>query len=219
MIASPSSRNIYIGPAVFKLPSKPTDWPTTTEQTSSPLRRKVDRHGNKLSVDTGRAVNVVRGTYAKLVSPSGRTHDQSEQALTEVNTPKKVFKASRKDAFSDAADPVAVTDRLSGLVLRDPQRLARCAEHQRRRVEEGELGAKAFRDVAVASHLPKHLIDQIMSLALPEREFELMTEEQRDAVVHWGMRKETLKVGWAGRDLSSQAWMLLDSVKCLEYGQ
>ncbi|KAK3656652.1 hypothetical protein LTR22_009631 [Elasticomyces elasticus] len=216
LIASPVSRKTYTGPAVFKVSINPDVKSTPSEQHSSPARKTSQKHSNKLSVDTKRAGPPIRGSYAKLLSPSGRTHDQPEQALTEVNTPKKIFKAHRKDAFSDAADPVAVTDRLNGLVLRVPQQFARYVDYQQTRIAEHGV---EYRDTNVACYLPMPLIDCIIGFALPERELGLMTYEQRSAAVQWGLRRDTLKVGWAGKDLSNQAWMLLDSIKCLEYGQ
>ncbi|KAK3110392.1 hypothetical protein LTR53_015360, partial [Teratosphaeriaceae sp. CCFEE 6253] len=95
----------------------------------------------------------------------------------------------------------------------------RYVEYIQQRHSPMDSDGKAFRDTSVACHLPRHLIDRILSHATADRELELMTETQRTAAIDWGMKRETLKVGWLGKDLSKQAWMLLDSIRCLEYGQ
>ncbi|KAK0862196.1 hypothetical protein LTS02_007326 [Friedmanniomyces endolithicus] len=220
MIASPSSRKYPSGLTPVQRPTAPHDQPTPLTQPPSPFRKTANGKEKALTVDTAKAALATpRKSYAKLLSPSGRTLEQPEQAITETNTPKRVFKAHRKDAFSDAADPVAVSERLSGLVIRQSTTFEQYIEYQQRRIEESEQGAKAFRDVDVACHLPGRLVERIVGLVLPGRELELMTEGQRSAVVRWGLRRETLRVGWAGKDESSQAWMLLDGMQCLEYGQ
>ncbi|KAK0909667.1 hypothetical protein LTR02_004329 [Friedmanniomyces endolithicus] len=220
MIASPSSRKYPSGLTPVQRPTAPHDQPTPLTQPPSPFRKTANGKEKALTVDTAKAALATpRKSYAKLLSPSGRTLEQPEQAITETNTPKRVFKAHRKDAFSDAADPVAVSERLSGLVIRQSTTFEQYIKYQQRRIEESEQGAKAFRDVDVACHLPGRLVERIVGLVLPGRELELMTEGQRSAVVRWGLRRETLRVGWAGKDESSQAWMLLDGMQCLEYGQ
>ncbi|KAK0305770.1 hypothetical protein LTR01_006554 [Friedmanniomyces endolithicus] len=220
LIASPSSRKYSTGLAPIQRPSTPRDQPTLITQPPPPFRKTANGKEKVLAVDTAKAALATpRKSYAKLLSPSGRTLEQPEQAITETNTPKRVFKAHRKDAFSDAADPVAVSERLSGLVLRQSTAFEQYIEYQQRRIDESEKGFKAFRDVEVACHLPSRLVERIVGFVLPRRELELMTEGQRSAVVQWGLKRETLRVGWVGKDESSQAWMLLDGIKCLEYGQ
>ncbi|KAK3063873.1 hypothetical protein LTR53_018730, partial [Teratosphaeriaceae sp. CCFEE 6253] len=89
------------------------------------MRRMANGHEKKPLIDVGKA-NAVRGSHAGLLSPSsGTVHLVPEQAVTEANTPKKIFKTHRKDAFSDAVDPVAVSDRLDGLVVRDVKQFER----------------------------------------------------------------------------------------------
>ncbi|KAK1066764.1 hypothetical protein LTR74_006974 [Friedmanniomyces endolithicus] len=220
LIASPSSHRYYTASTPIQRPTVPQDQPTLITQSPLPFRKTANGKEKALTVDTAKAALATpRKSYAKLLSPSGRTLEQPEQAITETNTPKRVFKAHRKDAFSDAADPVAVSDRLSGLVIRQSNIFEQYIEYQQRRIDESEKGVKVFRDLDVACHLPGRLIERIMGFVLPGRELELMTEGQRSAVVRWGLRRETLRVGWAGKDESSQAWMLLDGMQCLEYGQ
>ncbi|KAK1073577.1 hypothetical protein LTR74_001718 [Friedmanniomyces endolithicus] len=217
---SPTSRKYSTGLTPIQRPSAPRDQLSLTTQPPPPFRKTANGKEKTLTVDTAKAALATpRKFYAKLLSPSGSTLEQPEQAITETNTPKRVFKAHRKDAFSDAADPVAVSERLSGLVLRQSTTFEQYIEYQKRRIEESEQGLKAFRDVDVACHLPGRLVERIVGFGLPGRELELMTEGQRSAVVRWGLRRETLRVGWAGKDESSQAWMLLDGMHCLEYGQ
>ncbi|KAK0942558.1 hypothetical protein LTR29_005979 [Friedmanniomyces endolithicus] len=220
LIASPSSHRYYTASTPIQRPTVPQDQLTLITQSPLPFRKTANGKEKALTVDTAKAALATpRKSYAKLLSPSGRTLEQPEQAITETNTPKRVFKAHRKDAFSDAADPVAVSDRLSGLVIRQSNIFEQHTEYQHRRIDESEQGVKAFRDLDVACHLPGRLIERIMGFVLPGRELELMTEGQRTAVVQCGLRRETLRVGWAGKDESSQAWMLLDGMQCLEYGQ
>ncbi|TKA68598.1 hypothetical protein B0A55_08913 [Friedmanniomyces simplex] len=220
LVASPSSRKYYTGLTRIQLQIVPQSQSTPAPQSPSLFRKTANGNERKTYVDTDKAaLATLRGSYAKLLSPSGRTLEQPEQAITETNTPKRVFKAHRKDAFSDAADPVAVSDRLSGLVLRDANKFERFVEFQQRRIDYADQGMQAFRDVDVACHLPRRLIDIIVGLVLADRELKLMTQGQRSAVIQWGLRRETLRVGWAGKDRSQQAWMLLDSIRCLEYGQ
>jgi len=49
----------------------------------------------------------------------------------------------------------------------------------------------------------------------------VLSEKQRTAALGWGLDRATLRteLEWRKRDESSQVWMLLDSVKCLAYGQ
>ncbi|KAK4554692.1 hypothetical protein LTR86_008194 [Recurvomyces mirabilis] len=208
-MVAPTSRVIYTGPKLF-ICSAAVPKPPTIRILSPAAATKTSAGGQavRLSIDPAKAQ---RNSYAgTLGSP--------EVALTDVTntptTPKRVFKAHRKDAFSHGADAVIVTEKLSGLAIR----VASSAEYLQYQEERtGRSGGNAFRDVGNVCHLPRKVLGRILGLAVGVKEMTLLSELQRKAVVGRGMRRETLTTGLQGKDLSFRAWMLLDKIKCVEY--
>ncbi|KAK5119762.1 hypothetical protein LTR85_007338 [Meristemomyces frigidus] len=224
MYAAPTERTYYTGEALFSMPSAQTV--AVVQQPTPSLSPSHDQR--KLSIDTAKAfayAKAGRGSYAAtLTATSGAAPGEPELAITEVTntptTPKMIFKAHRKGAFSEGTDLIPVTDKLNGLIMRDesPERFVR---YQQRRVMATGLGRQAFRDTATGCHLPKKVMDYIISFVLKQAELDVMTEEQKGAVVAWGFNRSTLTVEreWMRKDESNQVWMLLDSIKCLAYAQ
>lgn len=227
MMVAPTNRRFYTGEALFSTPPAQPVAPVPIVQKPTTSIHPQDSP-RKLSIDTAEAVahgKTAPSSYAATLKPtSGVTHGEPELAITEVTntpiTPKMIFKSHRKGAFSEGIDLTPVTDKLNALVMRDtsPERFIR---YQQRRVMATGLGHQAFRDVAVGCHLPKRLLDHIVRVVLSEAELDTMTEEQKGAVSSWGFERGTLLAEreWMRKDESSQVWMLLDSIKCLAYGQ
>ena len=208
-MVAPTSRVIYTGPKVAVCLTAELK-PSTIRILSpvAPTDTSTGRQAVKLSIDP---VTTQRNSYAgTLGSP--------EVALTDVtntpSTPKRVFKAHRKDAFSHGADPLIVTQRLSGLAIRVASSADYMHYQEKRMSEKGEY---AFRDVSNVCHLPQTLLYRILGLATGVRGMALLSDPQKKAVVGWGMSRETLATGLRGKDLSFRAWMLLDKIKCVEY--
>ncbi|KAK3676048.1 hypothetical protein LTR78_004240 [Recurvomyces mirabilis] len=208
-MAAPTTCVIYTGPKLF-ICSTDKVKPLTIRILSpvAPIKTSMGGQAVQLSIDPAKAQ---RNSYAgTLGSP--------EVALTDVTntptTPKRVFKAHRKDAFSHGADSDTVTEKLSGLAIR----IASGAEYLHYQEDRmNKQGGTAFRDMSSVCHLPQELLGRILGLAVGEREMALFSELQMKAVVGWGMRRETLTTGLQGKDLSFRAWMLLDKIKCIEY--
>jgi len=220
LIMAPSSRMFYTGEALFNLPAQ-----TTAPQAPPPGFAQIDERAKKLSIDTDKASASHRGSYAATLSAtSGGVPGEPELAITEVTnspvTPKMIFKPHRKGAFSDGADLPAVTQKLNGLIVQydDPQRFIK---YQRKQIAGAVNGKTTFRDMSIPSHLPQQVIERIMGFALPDSGHGVLSEEQRRAAFLWGQDRASLKVGleWRRKDEASQVWMMLDSIKCLAYGQ
>ncbi|EMC97826.1 hypothetical protein BAUCODRAFT_31836 [Baudoinia panamericana UAMH 10762] len=199
---SPIAPSPVRNPVIRLPPSSPT--PKSKKDT-----RKLSVSADKENV--GRKDS--RGSHAMTGKP--------QVALEVTNMPippNMVSKPHRKGAFSHCADPEPVRERLQGLIMRDdnPERFLRW---QNKRI--AAQGASTFWNNQSAFHLSVQLTDPIAVLVLGKREMEMMTEKQRHAVIAWGLNRDTLATerGWTGKDESSQVWMLLDSITCLEYEQ
>lgn len=187
----------------------------------------------------GSDVTQKQGSYAAtLTANTGATAGEPELVITEVTnsptTPKLVFKPHRKGAFSEGGDVLAsthkpssshgndlqrVTEKLDALVMRDdnPQRFVTWQKNH----VSARGGQAAFRNPAVPSQLPVHLVTQVSECMITERESFLLTETQQKAAIRWGLNIANVDVEkeWRKEAKSSQIWRLLEGIGCLEYEQ
>lgn len=205
----------YTGPPLFHFspsPSSPAQGKENRRQTPSNISL-----GSPQSKDAWR-----HGTYAQtLTVNTSVAAGEPELALTEVTntptTPRMIFKPHRKGAFSDGSDLQAVNQKLDGLVDRShgPHDFVRWQED----IIERRGGVAALRDPSVPSHLPKHLMDRIVSYAVSEREWRLLTEKQRRNACAWGQDRNNFGASesWRKMPQSSQVLSLLEAIECQDY--
>ncbi|KAK5113838.1 hypothetical protein LTR62_003222 [Meristemomyces frigidus] len=219
LMAAPITHSIYAGPPLFNHSSGGS--PITIVVGSAPPKSKITGRDSPLAIDTAKAN--LKSTYAgTLLGPHPlRSRSPESTVLTEVSntptTPKRVFKAHRKDAFSHGADATTVAEKLTGLGIRQVSS-EEYLEYQQKRLAKHD-DPHAFRDENNVCHLPKNLLIHILGLAMKERQMRVMSEWQRDAVLDWGLRRETLTTGMWMKEESFRVWVLLDCIKCIEYAQ
>jgi hypothetical protein len=183
-----------------------------------------------------------RSYAATLADP--RTPGEPEFALTEVTntptTPKRLFKAHRKGAFSEGSDLQSLNEKLSRVDLQrvEDHRPERYLEWQQEKQEREEF---EYRNTALACQLPLSVFNRILALTLstdkwtigPQDEVEapkdsnqvlypsgaLLCDDQQREAYEWGQKRETLgrERRWAGMADSGQQLMLLDAIECLAY--
>ena len=245
-IAPPAPyRRVYAGPCLFTSEG-------TTDESSKGREERLDSATNidvnpDGSNGTSPIVTITRRTgrsyAATLAGP--RTPGEPEFALTEVTntptTPKRLFKAHRKGAFSEGSDLQSLNEKLSKVDLQraaEDHRPERFLEWQ---VEKQEREHFAYRNTALACQLPLSVFNRILALTLstdnwtigPQDEVEapkdsnqvlypngaLLCENQQREAYEWGQKRETLgrERKWAAMAKSGQQLMLLDAIGCLAY--
>lgn len=220
LYVSPTNRKHYTGPPLFKVPSMQE---LTSEQ------HPVVTGNGELQIETARAgsqASANRVSYAAKLVASPNVADESEFAITEVTntpvTPMILQKPThRKGGFSESPDYFnTVTEKLNGLVVRDQDPL-RFIRYQQRRLAKASSEGREFRDPCMPCHLPKHVMEYILSFLMTGREIGVMSDEQKTAALEWGQSRKTLMTEreWLKKDESAQVLMLLDSINCLAYCQ
>ncbi|KAK5131642.1 hypothetical protein LTR08_000769 [Meristemomyces frigidus] len=222
MREAPPYRQQYTGEPLFS-------FPLVIKQVRPPTPQPLLPSGSskgpvKLSIDITK-VTTGRGSYAaKLTATAGGGSGETELAVTDATntptTPKMVFKAHRKGAFSEGTDLTPVTDKLNALIVRDEDP-ARFIRYQENRILATGLGPRAYRDRSIACHLPTQVVEYIISFVMDDAELEVMTEEQKAVVMARGQKRATLmgERECMRKDESYQVWMLLDGMNCLAYGR
>ena len=245
-IAPPTPyRRVYAGPCLFTSeetadePSKGREErldSATNIEINSPDRSKTISPPATTTRTTGRSY---AATLADLQTPG-----EPEIALTEVTntpqTPKRLFKAHRKGAFSEGSDLQSLNEKLSKVDLQrvEDHRPERYLEWQ---AEKQERERFEYRNTALACQLPLNVFNRILGLALstdkwtigPEDEVQapkdsnrvlypsgaLLCENQQREAYEWGQKRETLgrERKWAAMADSGQQLMLLDAIGCLAY--
>lgn len=224
---------LYLAPAVRKHhtgePLFATDIPAPpTVQPPSPINASTHDSGPGLRIDTEKAKETAqspRASYAsKLLAGTGAP-GEPELAITEVTnsptTPLRLQRPShRKGAFSKGTDVEGVTTQLNALVVRDDSPL-RFVKFQQRRIDAKAAEGKIFRDRRTPTHLPIDVAEYLVRFIVHARELEVCGGEQMRRAVERGQDKATLQAEreWLKKDGSAQVLMLLDSIKCLHYGQ
>lgn len=188
---------------------------------------------------TRNTIKSYAATLAEIAPP-----DRAETAITEVTntpgTPKRMFTAHRKGAFSEGSDLRTLSERLSTVQMqdndRDPERFVKWQE---------EKTTTPYRDVESACHLPQSAFDCILTFALATPDdtakwglgnegevvcaqngeqihwpgADLLSPKQQRAAYAWGQDRESLvqERKWAGKADSGQQLLLLDAIGCLAY--
>lgn len=253
-IAPPHScRREYAGPCLFG--SGSVD--------DQPQEGRVQRLDSVAEIDPNESASP-KDTNATALSPTAtitrntgrsyaatladiRTSDMAETAITEVTntpaTPKRMFKAHRKGAFSEGSDLHSLSERLSTVKMQTADHTSeRFLEWQKEKHERENF---KYRETATACQLPLSAFDRILAftLATPDAvaKWSLDTEgevirvqdgaqikwpatdllshkQQRDAF-EWGQNSESLakERKWAGMADSGQQLLLLDAIGCLAY--
>ena len=245
-IAPPTPyRRVYAGPCLF----------TSEDMTEESSRGREERLDSATNIDinspdgsnaTLSPATITRRTgrsyAATLADP--RTPGEPEVALTEVTntptTPKRLFKAHRKGAFSEGSDLQSLNDKLSKVDLQrvEDHRPERYLEWQ---IEKQEREHFEYRNTALACQLPLNVFSRILALTLstdkwtigPEDEVQapkdsnqvlypsgaLFSVNQQREAYEWGQKRETLgrERKWAAMAESGQQLMLLDAIGCLAY--
>lgn len=227
---APASRSFYFGESLFPTqdmvvpmsptvqPATPTDKAETTVTTAKP---------RGLAVDTAKANNRVpksRETYASKLAATKAPGEEPERVLTDVTntptTPLRLQKPThRKGAFSkEDTDLQVVSRKLNALVTSDsgPHRFA---QYQQSRLVKAAVHNRMFRDTNVNCHLPRDVVEHIMTFIMTDKELSMMHDDQRRAAFQWSQNRESLKIEreWVKKDESAQVLMLLDSINCLAY--
>jgi hypothetical protein len=245
-IAPPTPyRRVYAGPCLF------TSEDTTEESSKGREERlnsatNIDINSPDGSTATLPPATITRRTgrsYAATLADL-RTPGEPEIALTEVTntptTPKRLFTAHRKGAFSEGSDLQSLNDKLSKVDLQrvEDHRPERYLEWQ---IEKQEREHFEYRNTALACQLPLNVFNRILALTLstdkwtigPDDEVQapkdsnqvlypsgaLLCENQQREAYEWGQKRETLgrERKWAAMADSGQQLMLLDAIGCLAY--
>lgn len=251
-IAPPASRRReYAGPCLFRSDSDPEGREQRLESVanadsseSTALKDNSDVTATDLSTAT-----ITRKTgksYAATLAEL-RTPDGAEIALTEVTntpaTPKRMFTAHRKGAFSEGSDLQSLSERLSTVKMqvvdRSPERFL---EWQK---EKQERESFQYRDTTIACQLPQSAFDRVLAFTLSTSDDvagwslgaegevvcaqdgapvdwpgkNLLSRKQQREAFEWGQDSESLvkERKWAGMADSGQQLLLLDAIGCLAY--
>lgn len=92
-------------------------------------------------------------------------------------------------------------------------------KHMRKlQVEQGGA-SDGYKDKSLRSQLPLTIGLRIMSFAIPEDTLVILSDRQQRKAFEWGQLHDTLSTeyDWRTKDQSSQIWMLLEALECLEY--
>lgn len=245
-IAPPTPyRRMYAGPCLFTSED-------TTEESSKGREERLDSATNiHINSPDGSTATLPPATITRRTGRSYaatladlRTPGEPEIALTEVTntptTPKRLFTAHRKGAFSEGSDLQSLNDKLSKVDLQrvEDHRPERYLEWQ---IEKQEREHFEYRNTALACQLPLNVFNRILALTLstdkwtigPDDEVQapkdsnqvlylsgalLCVNQQREAY-EWGQKRETLgrERKWAAMADSGQQLMLLDAIGCLAY--
>jgi hypothetical protein len=245
-IAPPTPyRRVYAGPCLFTSED-------TTEESSKGREERLDSATNiHINSPDGSTATLPPATITRRTGRSYaatladlRTPGEPEIALTEVTntptTPKRLFTAHRKGAFSEGSDLQSLNDKLSKVDLQrvEDHRPERYLEWQ---IEKQEREHFEYRNTALACQLPLNVFNRILALTLstdkwtigPDDEVQapkdsnqvlypsgasLCVNQQREAY-EWGQKRETLgrERKWAAMADSGQQLMLLDAIGCLAY--
>jgi hypothetical protein len=254
-LAPPSSRRReYAGPSLFRSESMNDQIPDGRDQRLNsvanadptvPTDVKSDTDGTETDpLSTSTITRKAGKSYADTLADP-RTTDRASTAITEVTnspaTPKRMFTAHRKGAFSEGSDLQSLSERLSNVQVADhnPERYL-----EWQRVKQEREGS-TYRDTATACQLPLSAFDRILAFtfATPDvaagwtfgTEGEvvraqdgaqidwpgkglLSLKQQREAF-EWGQDSESLvkERKWAKKADSGQQLLLLDAIGCLAY--
>jgi hypothetical protein len=256
-IAPPASRRReYAGPSLFRRESVSNQVPDGRDQRLDSVASAIptgsaDVKGNPDGTETDPLATstITRKTgksYADTLADP-RINDRASTAITEVTnspaTPKRMFTAHRKGAFSEGSDLQSLSERLSNVKMQvADHRPERFLEWQK---EKQEREGSKYRDTVTACQLPLPAFDRILAftLATPDvaarwglgAEGEVVCAEdgtqidwpgkgllslkqQREAF-EWGQDSESLvkERKWAKKADSGQQLLLLDAIGCLAY--
>jgi hypothetical protein len=249
-----SHRREYAGPSLFRNESASDYSPDVRDQRldSVATADPTGSAGVKDDPDTTDGTFPVTGTITRKIGKSYAdtladpcTTDRASTAITEVTnspaTPKRVFTAHRKGAFSEGSDLQSLSERLSNVQVADhnPERYL---EWQK---EKQEREGSTYRDTVTACQLPLSAFDRILAFTFATPDIAagwtlgaegevvcaedgtpidwpgkclLSLKQQREAF-EWGQDSESLvkERKWAKKADSGQQLLLLDAIGCLAY--
>jgi hypothetical protein len=256
-LAPPASRRReYAGPSLYMSESLSNQAPDGRDQRLDSVAGAVptgsadvksDPDGTE--TDPSSASTITRKTgksYADTLADP-RVDDRFSTAITEVTnspaTPKRMFTAHRKGAFSEGSDLQSLGERLSNVKMQvADHRPERFLEWQK---EKQEREGSKYRDTAIACQLPLSAFDRILAFTLATPDIAaswfigaegevvcaqdgtqidwpgkglLSLRQQREAF-EWGQSSEGLaeERKRAGMADSVQRLLLLDAIGCLAY--
>lgn len=136
----------------------------------------------------------------------------------------KKSRASRKMDVDDKPkeEPYQDPIRLQGTVRRDGGGLAVCG-WQRRHLSQRQMqhggASDGYRDTSLACHLPLPVCLEILKASMDPRDLGILSDRQQKKAFEWGQLEGSLMTehDWRSKDESSQIWMLLEALECLEY--
>ncbi|KAF4554870.1 Hypothetical protein D9617_3g019390 [Elsinoe fawcettii] len=76
-----------------------------------------------------------------------------------------------------------------------------------------------YSDRSLRCQLPLTVCQRILSFTMPEDLVNILSDRQEQKAFEWGQLHDSLSTeyDWRTKDVSSQIWMLLESIDCLEY--
>ncbi|PNS16640.1 hypothetical protein CAC42_4604 [Sphaceloma murrayae] len=98
-----------------------------------------------------------------------------------------------------------------------------CEEWQMRRMKQlqAEHGGASdgYKDPSLRCGLPLTVCQRILAFAMPEELLVILSERQQRKAFEWGQLHDSLSTeyDWRVKDESSQIWMLLEAMECLDY--
>ncbi|KAF2220868.1 hypothetical protein BDZ85DRAFT_21076 [Elsinoe ampelina] len=92
-------------------------------------------------------------------------------------------------------------------------------EHMKKLQVQQKGASNGYSDKSLRCQLPLTVCQRILSFAMPEDLLSILSERQQRKAFEWGQLHDSLSTeyDWRTRDESSQIWMLLESIDCLEY--
>jgi hypothetical protein len=256
-LAPPASRRReYAGPSLFRNESASDHSPDVRDQRLDSVANadptgstdvKSDSDGTETDPPSTSTITRKTGrSYADTLADP-RTTDRATTAITEVTntpvTPKRMFTAHRKGAFSEGSDLQGLSERLSNVSMRVPDHSPeRYLEWQK---EKQEREGTKYRDTATACQLPLSAFDRILAFTFATPDVaagwtlgaegevvcaqdgtqiqwpgkSLLSHKQQREAFEWGQDSESLikERKWAKKADSGQQLLLLDAIGCLAY--
>jgi hypothetical protein len=243
-IAPPTSRRrTYAGPCLF------------TSDSDQALQGRSQRLDSVADINPSEPTSPSKkDSTATITRKTGKSYaatladlTRASTAITEVTntpaTPKRMFTAHRKGAFSEGSDLQSLSERLSNVkMLAAEPSPERFLDWQK---DKQEREAFTYRDTTTACQLPMSVLDRVLAFALPTHDItvswtvgtegevvraedgaeiqwpgkELLSRKQLRNAFEWGQNSESLakERKWAGMADSGQQLLLLDAIGCLAY--
>ena len=228
LVASSTSRhagsrnplhNIYIEESAADIglgspSSSPIPQQGTTRRRSSNLYRLKENEPTKSDSSVEASIALGTGSQTSKTLETFNVHDTQRArsldlafSISEIPDTWEVGEGPNRSELTDKFSTLSVDDGTSN----------RFASYQIERISR--LRACGRVDTA-AGQLPRDVLDHLLSYMTSPREIDVLSAVQRHTVWTWGLNRETLtqERAWMRKDESVQVLMLLDAMKCLEYG-